>query len=189
MPHTPLEGFCDAARVAELKRLLLSLLSLRHSRRFFFLLPLFLFSLKRHLIISGILIAERSEWDAEPAMTNAVAKVTERVSQGTWDGGAAEASCGLVIAGLGSAGANTPLAVSQQPDSSGTGGHLRPELFRMQRLLTPARLKVIYIRAAPRWLWMCSGFQTAFTYSIYGTEGGTECMSGFKACSGSEGLS
>ncbi|KAM7403802.1 hypothetical protein PAMA_004302 [Pampus argenteus] len=31
--------------------------------------------------------------------------------------------------GLRSVGANTPLTVSQQPDSSGTGGHLRPKLF------------------------------------------------------------
>lgn len=83
-----------------------------------------------------------------PVMTNVVAKVTQQQSQGTWDGGAVEASCGLVIMGLRSAGANTPLTVSQQPDSSGTGGHLRPKLFSMQHLLTRARLKVIYIRCS-----------------------------------------
>lgn len=60
----------------------------------------FLFKFKCHLIISGILIAKHSEWDAVPAMTNVVAKVTRRQSQGTWDGGAVEASCGLVILGL-----------------------------------------------------------------------------------------
>lgn len=51
------------------------------------------------LIISGILIAKWSEWDAVPVMTNVAAKVTQRWSQGTWDGRAAEASCGLVIVG------------------------------------------------------------------------------------------
>lgn len=100
--------------------------------------PRFFFSFKCHLIVSGILIAKRSEWDAVPVMTNVAAKVTRRRSQGTWDGRAAEASCGLVIMGLRSVGANTPLTMSQQPDSSGTGGHLRPKLLCIQRLLTQA---------------------------------------------------
>lgn len=73
---------------------------------------------KCHQIISGILIAKHSEWDALPVMTNVVAKVTRRQSQGTWDGGAVEASCGLVIVGLRRIGANTPLTVSQQPDNA-----------------------------------------------------------------------
>lgn len=51
-------------------------------------------------------------------MTNVVAKVTQRHSQGTWDGGAVEASCGLVIVAYRSVGANTPLTVSQQPDNA-----------------------------------------------------------------------
>lgn len=71
---------------------------------------LFLFSFKCHLIISGILTAKRSEWDAEPVMTNVGAKVTERQSQGTWDGGAMEASCGLVIMGLRSVRTNKTLS-------------------------------------------------------------------------------
>ncbi len=81
------------------------------------------FLIKCHQIISGILIANHSEWDAVPVMTNAVAKVTQRQSQGTWDGGAVEASCGLVIVAFQSVGANTPLTVSQQPDRASQHEH------------------------------------------------------------------
>lgn len=84
--HTPLGGFRDSARGQ-------SNLELRMSTVFSHpvsaQLPaefIFFFSLKCHQIISGILIVRRSEWDALPVMTNVVAKVTQRQSQGAWDG-------------------------------------------------------------------------------------------------------
>lgn len=45
-------------------------------------------SFKWHRIIPGISIAERGEWDAPPAMTNAAAELRSHSAGagGTWDG-------------------------------------------------------------------------------------------------------
>lgn len=75
--HTPLGGFCDSARGQSKGKLrvvqyfLMSFISLNTACRIYFL-----FNLNATKIISGILIAKLSEWDALPVMTNVVAKVT-----------------------------------------------------------------------------------------------------------------